>query len=56
MTRDGDLPALILPDGTQVWVRDGEVSRGGGLPPIVRPDGPDSTPRCPARAGLRAAC
>jgi hypothetical protein len=37
--RDGDLPAMICEDGTQVWYRDGNRHRDGNLPAVVSKGG-----------------
>ncbi len=36
--RDGDLPAIIYPDGRKKWCKDGVLHRDGDLPAIVYPD------------------
>lgn len=37
--RDNDLPALILPDGTQMWYQNGQLDRDNDLPAIIEADG-----------------
>jgi hypothetical protein len=34
--RDGDLPAVVYPDGSQWWFRHGTQHRDGGLPAVIR--------------------
>ena len=58
--RDNDLPAVILPDGTQYWYKDGKRGRANDLPAVIYADGSQewyvdgrcikSTPACPIRA------
>ena len=37
--RDGDLPAVILSDGSVIYYKDGNIHRDNNLPAIIRPDG-----------------
>jgi hypothetical protein len=37
--RDGDLPAVVWPDGRQEWCKHGYWHRDGDLPAVVFPDG-----------------
>ena len=37
--RDGDLPAVILADGSAYYFKDGKQHRDGDLPAVIRADG-----------------
>jgi hypothetical protein len=33
------LPTVVLPDGTKLWLQDGDLHRDNGLPAAILPDG-----------------
>jgi hypothetical protein len=37
--REGDQPAVILPDGSRLWYREGELHRDGDRPAVIGADG-----------------